>query len=179
MHPLAHRTVSYVAVLLSGLVAGLLFGTVVDHAKLRVLDGPAWVAARQSIDSVFRVIMPWLWNTTLILLTLAAYLSSGRARVLFTTAALILLAGIGVTLVIEVPINKQIASWTPTTIAPDWATLRERWIHFHAVAWLRAWRRLSVPCWRFRRACVVTSLGRLEQCYQPVGMVQQIQKRSR
>ncbi|MGI4854924.1 MAG: anthrone oxygenase family protein [Janthinobacterium lividum] len=133
MQPFVPRVVSYLAVLMSGLVAGLLFGTVVDHAKLRVLDGPSWVVARQSIDSVFSVIMPWLWNTTLVLLVAAAYLHHGRTRGLFTAAALILLAGIVVTLIVEVPINKQIASWTATSIAPDWAVLRERWIHFHAI----------------------------------------------
>ena len=133
MHPVAQRVVSYLAVLMCGLVAGLLFGTVVEHARLRVLDGPAWVTARQSIDAVFSVMMPWLWNTTLLLLVGAAYLNRGRSRGLFTASALILLAGIVVTLIVEVPINKQIASWTSTSMAPDWALLRERWLHFHAV----------------------------------------------
>ena len=64
---------------MAGLVAGLLFGTVVDHYQLRVLGREPWLAARQSIDSVFSRMMPSIWNTTLVLLAVAAYLNRGRS----------------------------------------------------------------------------------------------------
>jgi uncharacterized membrane protein len=124
---------SLLAVLLVGLIAGLLVGTAIDHHRLTVLDAAAWTAARQSIDGVFSRLLPWWWNTTLILLFFAAYLNRGRSRWLFLSAGLLLLFGIVITVVIEVPINKQIASWTSTTVPANWMDLRDRWLAFHNV----------------------------------------------
>ena len=78
--------VSFAAVLFAGLVGGLLFGTALEQRQLNVLDASAWLAARQSIDSVFSRLMPWLWNTTLILLFVAAYYNHGAARWLMNAA---------------------------------------------------------------------------------------------
>ena len=125
--------VSLLAVLLVGLIAGLLVGTAIDHHRLRVLDATAWTSARQSIDAIFSRLLPWWWNITLLLLFFAAFLNQGRARWLFLSAGMVLLFGVVITVVIEVPINKQIASWTPATIPNNWMQLRERWLSFHNV----------------------------------------------
>ena len=125
--------VSLLAVLLVGLIGGLLVGTAIDHNRLKVLDAVAWTSARHSIDAVFSKILPWWWNSTLLLLFFAAYLHQGSARWLFLSAGVLLIAGIVVTLVVEVPINKQIASWTPSTIPANWKELRARWLTFHNV----------------------------------------------
>jgi uncharacterized membrane protein len=127
------KPVSLLAVLLVGLIAGLLVGTAIDHHRLRVLDAAAWTLARQSIDAVFGKLLPWWWNITLLLLLFAAYLNQGRTRWLFLSAGVLLLFGIVITVVIEVPINKQISSWTPASIPPNWMELRERWLSFHNV----------------------------------------------
>ena len=123
--------VSFGAVLLAGLVAGLLFGTSLEQQQLKALDAPGWVVARQSIDAVFSRMMPWLWNTTLVLLFVAAYYNRGAARWLMNAAGAMLLLGIVLTLVFEVPINKQLALWTPDAVPANWAGLRDRWVTFH------------------------------------------------
>ena len=104
-----------------------------DHARLTVLNAAAWTDARHSIDEIFGKLLPWWWNSTLILLFCAAYLNQGPARWLFFVSALLLIFGIAVTLIVEVPINKRIASWTSTTIPPNWMELRDRWLKFHNV----------------------------------------------
>jgi uncharacterized membrane protein len=38
-----------------------------------------------------------------------------------------------ITTVIEVPIVKQIASWTPSTFPNNWQKLRDRWGSFHII----------------------------------------------
>ena len=50
------------------------------------------------------------------------------------------LAGLGlfiiallVTMIIEVPIVKQIKTWTAKSLPPDWEQLRDRWVAFHIV----------------------------------------------
>lgn len=126
--------VLYLAVLLVGIIAGLLFGTAIEQQRLSALDAAGWVTARHSIDAVFSRLLPWVWNSTLLLLFASAYLMHGGNRICFVIAGVLLLMGIVVTLVFEVPINKQIAAWTPATVPPNWSSLRDRWVRFH---WLR------------------------------------------
>ena len=38
-----------------------------------------------------------------------------------------------VTMLIEVPIVKQIATWTVGTLPPNWQQLRDRWGSFHII----------------------------------------------
>jgi uncharacterized membrane protein len=124
----------YLAILLVGIIAGLLFGTAIEQQQLSALDAQGWVTARQSIDAVFSKLLPWIWNITLLLLFASAYLTHGINRALFVVSGLLLLVGIVVTLIFEVPINKQIAVWTPSNMPPNWTSLRDRWVRFH---WLR------------------------------------------
>jgi uncharacterized membrane protein len=126
--------VFYLAVFLSGTIGGLLFGTAIEQQQLTVLAGPAWVQARHSIDAVFSRLLPHVWNGALILLFVSAYMAHAASRWCFLTAGLLLLVGIVVTLVIEVPINKQIASWTADNMAANWIELRAKWVRFH---WVR------------------------------------------
>jgi uncharacterized membrane protein len=126
--------VLYFAVLLAGIIAGLLFGTAIEQQRLSALDAAGWVIARHSIDAVFGKLLPWVWNSTLLLLFASAYVTHGSGRAPFVIAGVLLLLGIAVTLIFEVPINKQIAAWTPTTMPPNWSSLRDRWVRFH---WVR------------------------------------------
>ncbi len=128
------QAVLYFAVLFVGIIAGLLFGTAIEQQQLNVLDAKGWVTARHSIDAVFSRLLPWVWNITLLLLFASAYLTQGVNRALFVVSGLLLLIGIVVTLVFDVPINKQIAEWTPSTVPHNWTSLRDRWVRFH---WLR------------------------------------------
>ncbi len=125
--------VSFLAVVFAGVIGGLLLGTAIEQHTLRVLDGRAWLTARHSTDAVFSRLLPWVWNTTLLLLLFAAYLNRGEARWLFAAAALLLLLGIAVTLVVEVPMNKQIAVWDAGAVPAEWASVRDRWLKFHNV----------------------------------------------
>ena len=125
--------VSFAAVLFAGLIGGLLLGTAIEQHTLKVLSGASWIIARHSTDAVFSKLLPWLWNATLLLLFAATYLNHGSARWLFLSAALLLLFGIVVTLVIEVPMNKQIALWDAAAVPPQWAAIRDRWLAFHNV----------------------------------------------
>lgn len=125
--------VSVAAVLLVGLMAGLLVGTAIEQKTLEVLDADAWITARHSTDAVFSRVLPWWWNGSLVLLFWAAYLRMGVGRWLFLAAGLLLLAGIVVTLAIEVPMNKQVVLWHPGAMPAEWAAVRGRWLRFHVV----------------------------------------------
>lgn len=82
------------------MVTGMSVG-VCDAGKSDEAD--AWVTAWHSTDAVFSRGLPWRWNGSLLL-----FLRRICGRWMFLVAGLLLLAGTVVTLVVEVPINKQV-----------------------------------------------------------------------
>ncbi len=46
-------------------------------------------------------------------------------------ACLLIIIALLITLLVEVPIDNQIRTWTVDTIPSDWTTLRARWQIFH------------------------------------------------
>ncbi len=50
---------------------------------------------------------------------------------MFVAAGALLLLGIVVTIVVEGPMNKQIASWDASAVLAQWAEVRDRWLRFH------------------------------------------------
>ena len=51
---------------------------------------------------------------------------SAAALILFIIALL-------VTVLVEVPIVEEIATWTVSTLPPGWQQLRDRWLRFHLI----------------------------------------------
>ena len=56
---------------------------------------------------------------------------NSAAFYLSVTACLLILIALLITLVVEVPIDNQIRTWTAKTVPIDWTTLRARWQVFH------------------------------------------------
>jgi uncharacterized membrane protein len=50
---------------------------------------------------------------------------------LSVTACLLIVIALLITLLVEVPIDNQIRTWTADTVPDDWTTLRARWQAFH------------------------------------------------
>jgi len=123
--------VQMLAVLMVGLIAGLMVGTGIEQHSLRALSASAWVTEHQVMDSWFRVIMPPYWNVTALMLVVAAFLSRGQARWLFAVAALLLIVSLVVTVRVEVPMNRSIATWDPNAPPANWAQVRDHWLAFH------------------------------------------------
>src|SRR5438045_9097040 len=46
-------------------------------------------------------------------------------------ACLLIIVTLLITLLVEVPIDNQIKTWTAETIPSDWGAIRERWQYFH------------------------------------------------
>jgi uncharacterized membrane protein len=123
--------VQMLAVVMVGLIAGLMLGTGIEQHSLRALSASAWVTEHQVMDSWFRVIMPPFWNATALVLVVAALLSCGQARWLFGVAALLLIVSLVVTVRVEVPINRSIAMWDANLPPANWAQVRDHWLAFH------------------------------------------------
>ena len=121
----------FLAVILVGMMAGLMFGTGMDQYTHRLLSASAWVTEHQVMDALFRRVLPPLWNLTMVALAAAAVLSRGRARWLFAVAAAIFLVSLIITIAIEVPMNREIAQWDAQAVPDGWAAVRDRWLSFH------------------------------------------------
>ena len=125
--------VTVFAVVLIGLLAGLMLGTGMQNFTYRHLGATGWVEQHQAQDALFRRVMPTFFNVTLLLLAAAAVVSRGAARWWFAAAAVLALGCIVVTVGVEVPMNRQITSWDPAAVPLGWQQIRSRWLVFHAV----------------------------------------------
>src|SRR5262245_26304582 len=53
---------------------------------------------------------------------------------LFASAALaLMIMALTITLVVNVPIDRQIQSWTTAALPGDWSTIRDRWEFYHGL----------------------------------------------
>ena len=69
-------------------------------------------------------------------LVLSALLFRGRYThaSLFASAAFVLMVvALVITLAVNVPIDRQIQSWTTATLPPDWQAIRNRWEFYHGL----------------------------------------------
>ncbi len=122
------------SVLLVGLLAGLQWGTGMAQYTALSLPGPVWLLRHQAEDALFRNVMPTYMWVTLLSLIGAALLARGKARTLFAVAAVFALLQMVVTIAHEVPINRLVATWSPTSLPPEWDAIRHRWMLGH---WIR------------------------------------------
>lgn len=90
--------------------------------------------ARVVIDNL-AVPMRYSAACCLILMALSAFTENKKAPafycILFSMALTIL--AILITLVIEVPINNQIITWTASTAPSNWEAIRDRWEFFNSI----------------------------------------------
>ena len=116
------------AVIAIGLLAGFMLGTGMESYTYRTLRQTSWVLQHQAMDGLFRRVMPIFFNVTVLALIGAAILSHGSARWFFAASALLGLLSIGVTVGIEVPMNRLISSWTAGSAPSNWMAIRNRWL---------------------------------------------------
>jgi len=127
------QTIYILAVIMTGLIAGLMWGTGMDQYTHRLLDASAWVTEHQVMDALFRRVMPPFWNASVLVLIVATTQSYRGARWLFGVAAALLALSLVVTVTVEVPMNRMIALWDAAAPPANWAAVRDKWLWFHLV----------------------------------------------
>jgi uncharacterized membrane protein len=86
----------------------------------------------ENVAVPMRVIMPSC--VVLVILTAWLYPDKRSAGFYFSVAAsLLIVITLLITLLIEVPIDHQIKTWTPSSVPSDWQSIRDRWQFFHTV----------------------------------------------
>jgi hypothetical protein len=132
------KTVQFATLLLFALVTGVFWGTwfslsrsmaaitpatflEVGHLMIANLGGPMSVLMPAALLSalalcllLFRTRQPWASR--------------------FAIAAWVLMAlALVITLAVNVPIDRQIQSWTAAALPPDWRAIRDRWEFYHGL----------------------------------------------
>ena len=132
MVPLVLRnTVAILSTLEIGLIAGILLGTGMSAYTAKGLSETSWTLQFQLQDALFSKAMPPLMLSTLLILVITAVLGRSTARILFGASALLMLIVLILTIRLEVPINREIHSWTAGSVPVNWTLVRDRWLSNH------------------------------------------------
>src|SRR5262245_5102422 len=79
------------------------------------------------------VLMPMALLFALVLCVLLVRERQRRANFFAGTALALMAIALVITLVVNVPIDRQIQSWTTAALPPDWKAIRNRWEFYHGL----------------------------------------------
>lgn len=125
-----------ICIVLVALVAGMFVGPWVALSRSIATFEPAvFLAIVRRMDRNMAQVMRVLMPAALLSMVPLLIVSYGRAPKVWLNAAgfLLFVVALLVTMLVEVPIVKQIVSWTVATLPDDWQRLRDRWSAFHLV----------------------------------------------
>lgn len=129
----------FLALLLSGLVAGTTFGIWQGYDP-RGLDAIAFVAVHQEAVRGLNVLIPVLGFGSVVLMGTAAWLRRKERPVmwLFLFALVCMAAGGVITRVFNQTINAEVMGWSAARMPDNWMALRASWWDWHIVRTLIA-----------------------------------------
>jgi uncharacterized membrane protein len=132
------RLVQAATIVLFALVMGVFWGTwfslsrTMDH-----LSAPTFLAVgHQMIHNLatpMAILLPLALLSALIGLALLWPLGRTARFWWLATGLLLMVATLGVTLAVEVPIDRQIQAWTAATLPADWRSIQARWERWHTL----------------------------------------------
>ena len=132
------KGVQFATLLLFSLVTGVFWGTwfSLSRSMAAITPGTFLEVGGLMIANLggpMSVLMPAALLSALVLCVLLFRGQQTRAN-LFASNALVLMAiALVITLAVNVPIDRQIQSWTTATLPPDWKAIRDRWEFYHGL----------------------------------------------
>jgi hypothetical protein len=129
---MATRIILFLDVVLTGLIAGIIFGIVIGSNPAG-LSAQAYVEQQQNAIRSMNVLMPVLGVIAIALTgTLAFLLRRNRNAfwALLAAAALLIFSG-AVTRFGNQPINAIVIQWSVDSIPDNWTGLRDTWWKYH------------------------------------------------
>jgi uncharacterized membrane protein len=131
------KTAQFISLLLYSLVVAVFWGTWFSLSRsMAALSAATFLEVGRTmianLGGPMRLLMPGAVLATLVLIVVAARRHEKVAATLGTLALLLLLAAMAITLLVNVPIDGQIHSWTTATLPPTWEATRDRWEFYHA-----------------------------------------------
>jgi uncharacterized membrane protein len=132
------RAAQATTIVLFALVMGVFWGTWFSLSRtMSQLSAETFVAIGhqmiQNLGVPMAILLPLALLSALVTLAL---LWQARRTVAFwwlLTGFLLMVAALAITLVVEVPIDNQIKTWTAATLPGDWRSIQSRWELFHTI----------------------------------------------
>ena len=132
------KTVQFVTLLLFSLVTGVFWGTwfSLSRSISAITPGTFLEVGRLMIANLggpMSVLMPAAVLSAVALCVLLFRRRHTRGSFFAATALVLMVVAMIITLVVNVPIDRQIHSWTTATLPADWNGIRDRWEYFHGL----------------------------------------------
>ena len=131
------KSVYFVALVLSMLVTGVFWGTWFTLTRSIETFSPAeFIHIGQTIISNVAVPMRVIMPASIVFTIISAWLYPRKRSVGFyfnIAANILIIVTLLITLLVLVPIDNQIRSWTVSTIPPQFTSLRDTWQSFHSL----------------------------------------------
>ncbi|HZL24941.1 MAG TPA: DUF1772 domain-containing protein [Acidobacteriaceae bacterium] len=121
----------WLATLASGTLAGIFLGGALSAHSARRLPEMSWTLRQQAEDELYRRVMPPFLILTTLLLAVVAIFGRYEARSCFAISAVLTLGVILLAVIRQVPLNKEIGSWTAGSAPENWTTVRDEWLRRH------------------------------------------------
>lgn len=122
------------SLILAMLVTGVFWGTWFTLTRsLETFPPDHFIRIGQTIINNVSVPMKILMPATLLaqLLLCLSFWKRKPPVYFFTASFIFMIISLLITLLVEVPIDNQIKTWTPVTIPDNWTTLRTTWKQYH------------------------------------------------
>jgi uncharacterized membrane protein len=127
------HSVAIFSIFAVGLIAGQMLAIGIANYAARGLPETSWTLRFQSENDLFAKTMPPFLIAPTIGLVSLSFLAHDGARRMFAAAAVLILIALAITMAINVPINRQVQSWTAGAASPTWMLTRARRLRFHLV----------------------------------------------
>jgi uncharacterized membrane protein len=132
------KVVQFFALLLFSLVTGVMWGTWFGLSRSIGAISPQTFleVGRTMIGNLggpMSVLMPAAVLSGIVVGVLLFRRGQALGCVLAVASLVLLLVAMAITLAVNVPIDRQIQSWTIGTLPPDWTAIRDRWEFYHGL----------------------------------------------
>ncbi|MDX3802564.1 anthrone oxygenase family protein [Streptomyces sp. AK04-3B] len=129
----------FVSLVCAGLFAGFLTSVLVLELSLRGFDSTVYTQVRQvELDSLDRLAVATLLPALIATAVLACRTRRTNTRRPTVAALTLLVLVLGLTLIVNLPINSDQLHWNAQSPPSNWADVRDRWQIAHAVRTMAA-----------------------------------------
>jgi uncharacterized membrane protein len=131
------KTWELASIVCSALVAGMFYGPWAALSRsMRTFAPEVFLAIvdrmNRNMAPVMTVLMPAAL-LAMIPVLIASYGTYPKVFSLYAAAFILFIVALAVTVLVEVPIVKEIVTWTVATLPANWQQVRDRWVRFHVI----------------------------------------------
>jgi uncharacterized membrane protein len=134
---LAMKMWELISIICSALVAGMFYGPWAALSRsMKTFKAEVFLTIVDRMNSNMAPVMTVLMPAALLAMIpvlLASYGTQPRIFYFYAAAFFLFIVAVAVTVLIELPIVKEIVTWTVATLPADWQQHRDRWVRVHVI----------------------------------------------